>query len=283
MQQEQVTQNPVPNPTRNRRCEFCKCNSHTLAKCDNENIWVMISQITDFTNYFFEERYRSALDDSSNITYVYEELNKLLKVEMKVMNSYVVPPPNLQIVGYSILNKLQLVQRFISISLYKIYEKHEARLGREDQLFPREIVLLMKDESLYWRNVTSGIPINEAGEIFRDSLLKYLVCANKFPITNKYIEETSKKEEILKQETLFVDCCVCMESKETVHSIQLNCCHEFCGDCITQLIEKYSINYQQNRQNPSCPLCRNQISMIKTMSNSIHSNLKKYCSLSENN
>jgi hypothetical protein len=53
-----------------------------------------------------------------------------------------------------------------------------------------------------------------------------------------------------------IECPICMETKETPNIITTTCSHQFCKECITNLLHKTT----RNRCN--CPLCRNPIHKI---------------------
>jgi hypothetical protein len=61
-----------------------------------------------------------------------------------------------------------------------------------------------------------------------------------------------------------LNCCVCMETRESSQICQLNCCHKFCYECTLQHINK---NRSTNCE-PCCPLCRKNIKSV-TVQNKI--------------
>ena len=65
---------------------------------------------------------------------------------------------------------------------------------------------------------------------------------------NKLNKGLRKKEE----------CNICYEKQSKCNFINLNCNHNFCKDCIKQLI---TINIEKNK---CCPFCRGKISKIET-------------------
>lgn len=52
------------------------------------------------------------------------------------------------------------------------------------------------------------------------------------------------------------DCCICMETKQNDHFCKLNCSHQFCGECISTMMNSNNIAF------PCCPLCRTSITQI---------------------
>lgn len=68
------------------------------------------------------------------------------------------------------------------------------------------------------------------------------------------------------------ECCICMDEKQT-NMCKLNCSHEFCVDCISQLLDKC---LNENKQ-PTCPLCREKIDEIYTQKLENMDKLNIYC------
>lgn len=73
------------------------------------------------------------------------------------------------------------------------------------------------------------------------------------------------------------ECCICMEDKQTekYEICKLSCGHEFCVDCIAQLLQKSLNDYRE----PCCPLCRGNIGYIYTQKLIDMYKLNQYCEL----
>ena len=78
---------------------------------------------------------------------------------------------------------------------------------------------------------------------------------------------------VLKDEDEKVDDCpICYENIKCVDLITLNCSHQFCGVCITNILEKHN-----NTTNPTCPLCRTFMYNFDIKNTEIYNLVEKYC------
>ena len=65
------------------------------------------------------------------------------------------------------------------------------------------------------------------------------------------------------------ECPICLENV-TIHNIvELNCKHEFCGDCLSEQLKTTS-----GRREPCCALCRTDMVTFKTQSQEIYDNIR---------
>ncbi len=72
------------------------------------------------------------------------------------------------------------------------------------------------------------------------------------------------------------DCCICMRDDVKISDlVKLNCCHQFCGECVTKTLETHSSDI-----NPvSCALCRANVTRIDVNSSDCFTMVSKFCKI----
>ena len=72
------------------------------------------------------------------------------------------------------------------------------------------------------------------------------------------------------------DCCICMRDDVKISDlVKLNCCHQFCGECITKTLEKHSSDIKP----VSCALCRATVTQINVNSSDCFNMVSKFCNI----
>ena len=89
--------------------------------------------------------------------------------------------------------------------------------------------------------------------------IKFNITANLCVETELELEELNLEEE----------CSICLDEKNKINMVTLNCQHKFCGSCISQTLKKYNQNNA-----PSCALCRTKIEFISVKNEELLSILK---------
>ena len=92
---------------------------------------------------------------------------------------------------------------------------------------------------------------------FIDTTPDYSLLDN-FHVTNLNNNITIIPERFSASEEEQFDCFICMENRENDKFCQLNCDHYFCVTCIRTIIHLPQVF--------NCPLCREKVTSIKTMS-----------------
>jgi hypothetical protein len=70
------------------------------------------------------------------------------------------------------------------------------------------------------------------------------------------------------------NCCICMcDDVKISDLVKLNCCHQFCGECITKTLEKHSSDIKP----VSCALCRATVTRIDVNSSDCFNVISKFC------
>ena len=72
------------------------------------------------------------------------------------------------------------------------------------------------------------------------------------------------------------DCCICMRDDVKISDlVKLNCCHQFCGECVTKTLE----NHSSNKKPVSCALCRANVTRIDGNSSDCFNMVSKFCNI----
>lgn len=82
--------------------------------------------------------------------------------------------------------------------------------------------------------------------------------------TRKFNIATRVREE--NNEQIKIECNICYELCNNKNFIKLNCNHEFCKECIKNILKSCKSNFKE----PCCAYCREEINMITYKSETIH-------------
>jgi hypothetical protein len=101
-------------------------------------------------------------------------------------------------------------------------------------------------------------------------LIEYLE-RQKTDIPKKYHIVVAVKEiDYIKDSEECTECFICYNEKSRKEYIELNCKHEFCGECIVSTIKN------TKAETPVCPLCREAVSKVTLHDRAEETELSKY-------
>jgi hypothetical protein len=69
------------------------------------------------------------------------------------------------------------------------------------------------------------------------------------------------------------ECPICYELTKCSDCVKLNCGHDFCGNCVEQILKTHNNMYQS----PCCALCRTTISNVEVCCENMLGNIQQYC------
>jgi hypothetical protein len=69
-----------------------------------------------------------------------------------------------------------------------------------------------------------------------------------------YLNITNIKPDNISNENI---CAICLDTLNIQNSVVLNCCHQFCEECINKLLHNHN-----TLKEPTCPLCRTEITEL---------------------
>jgi hypothetical protein len=96
---------------------------------------------------------------------------------------------------------------------------------------------------------------------------------NIIPYLNPVSNDVSNNDVSNKDETV-TDCSICLREDIKISDlVKLNCCHQFCGECITKTLEKHSSDIKP----VSCALCRATVTRIDVNSSDCFNVISKFC------
>jgi hypothetical protein len=130
---------------------------------------------------------------------------------------------------------------------------------------------ILNSESLYNYTEQTEYTFNNinSNEFYNDNLDNTSISLRKHNIIVYYLHSS-----------LFnineIECCICMEDKQSNNNkniCKFNCNHEFCVECICNLLKKTLIEEKEI----SCPLCREKITDICTQKIENMELLNQYC------
>ena len=70
------------------------------------------------------------------------------------------------------------------------------------------------------------------------------------------------------------ECAICLETECVYNLVKLNCGHEFCGQCITQVLKT-----NKNKKSINCALCRDKVNTIDVNSFKVYDLMVNNCIL----
>ena len=75
---------------------------------------------------------------------------------------------------------------------------------------------------------------------------------------------------------IVTDCCICLREDIKISDlVKLNCCHQFCGECVTKTLETHSSDIHP----VSCALCRANVTRIDVNSSDCFTMVSKFCKI----
>lgn len=93
------------------------------------------------------------------------------------------------------------------------------------------------------------------------------------PVSNDVNNDVNNKED---NDKIVADCSICLREDIKISDlVKLNCCHQFCGECVTKTLETHSSDI-----NPvSCALCRANVTRIDVNSSDCFTMVSKFCKI----
>jgi hypothetical protein len=70
------------------------------------------------------------------------------------------------------------------------------------------------------------------------------------------------------------DCPICYETVKILDSVKMGCGHKFCGECITQTLQKHN-----KRNEPCCAMCRGKMETCVVKKQEIYDKIVEYCNM----
>jgi hypothetical protein len=130
---------------------------------------------------------------------------------------------------------------------------------------------LLEAEQNYWLNISNGVTMEYASEIYNALLNRIMLNATirdtaimnnltSLPIVP--LIETMDVQMMPIEKLNFEDdfeCCICFETLNELDSVELNCAHSFCGVCVSKTIK----TCEKNHTRPNCALCRSEYTQLK--------------------
>jgi hypothetical protein len=268
-----VIAQPARRPRAPPKCGYCAVPGHTVRSCNDPEVMNTLRQLHQMVN-----RYPT-----------YETvINWLHTLDVKVLQlivskyTYTAYRKNskqmcIDILSVAISDNYREEERRMMISLQSVFRYGDMLiwtavqgLQNVPQLYRQYCAQFMEDE-------TNPLPTEEECQILVSSIQNHYISQNisyytakRFNgfIMYKYDEfrrgtartTSNAIKYVLTRKTITIpiqiECPICMETKETPNIITTTCSHQFCKECITNLVHKTP----RNRCN--CPLCRNPIHKI---------------------
>jgi len=217
-----------------RKCSFCRCQGHNITTCNNTMLMTVNSYLMYLKNHFM----------------VLYEGNRILAVEEFEKYLYTV-------CGQS--NDNIKILRYVACRFYR------ARLRGFLQITINKILLALFDIDIEWLTFHeyNFVPFNEhtpirLSAILTGILLNYSLSANNANFDSNIIF-THHEIKVIKTELYNEnkdttnECSICYESVEKLKCVSFECEHEYCINCVEQML---------NKKHNTCPYCRKQIKKI---------------------
>ena len=229
------------------QCSFCNCYGHNITMCND-------SRITDFEEEC--QISKSFCEMTENSREIFKEwlMAYSIEVDVFVVRAFAISKCNCR----ANLAIDILIDRIVSY----MYQEHipfptilsEDILTQDAISFYMELEIIMSLISL--QNEDYSTLMNSNSNI------------NQFNIT-AIVEEIE-----LKQGDEFCECAICYEDNlQKKNFVTLNCKHQFCKDCFKSSVK----NTPQNKELPSCALCRADISSITVHDESVKGDIAEFC------
>ena len=96
---------------------------------------------------------------------------------------------------------------------------------------------------------------------------------NIIPYLNPLSNDVNNNED---NDKIVTDCCICLREDIKISDlVKLNCCHQFCGECVTKTLETHSSDIHP----VSCALCRANVTQIDVNSSDCFTMVSKFCKI----
>jgi len=214
-----------------RRCSCCRSEQHNITQCNSQ---ILLDFKENLINRRNELREIPSIDFNDKISYfetwLYGQDHNLIK-------SY-----SMRFCGSYSRNSLELCVTKI-VSLIWNVERNPNRSIHEYVSLPRV-----------------NIP-QDSLDILELRLAEFLSELRNNPLDSSENRKYNIRVEIDTSDDnleTIENCNICYEEKKNCHMVTLNCNHNFCGDCVSQILKKCdTISF------PNCAMCRTKIHSFK--------------------
>ena len=221
-------------------CSFCCGRNHTIRFCDSPLIIILQQNMAYYYYTILEQSVELELNDQETEARFVSYINDICTYrELRVLSVTCTEAPT------SGINKLQYAH------ILYVYYNHVLNSIVE------QVRNLESDfDSVATSNTNSTNNVNSLEK-------KYNIIPYLNPGSNNIDNDVN-------------DCCICMRDDVKISDIvKLNCCHQFCGECVTRTLEKHS----SNKKLVSCALCRANVTRIDVNSSECFNMVSKFCNI----
>jgi hypothetical protein len=270
-----------------RKCGFCKLSGHTISSCQDPSIIQL----------------KADAQNAGDFCVAYGSLRYL----KAWLNQCTIPKLRILLGSTPEISEANTLKEQYCIELIKLY--YTDRLtepGIKERLkeqLPQEIVSNIRETIIEWTNLriirmtvrerrhASNIrdeiriyDIDTAMANIRDQYnrlyqeredLIYAISERQLEIDNYDKTRSPKKFNIVaklkedKDESC-IDCPICFDSIPKKDMITTNCNHDYCGACLTNYFNGLSCT-----KDPSCPLCREQITQLQFKNKTLFNDIRE--------
>ena len=232
-----------------RKCSFCNCQGHNVSSCNDETLvnnnrfliylknnlltrynGNRILAINDFEKHMYD--FYTRIDDYDPIEYSFAKKKLLRAIGCRFYNI------RLRSVLITTINKIIL--RLFDIDITWIIS-HNYNFIPFNENTPIRISAIFQGILLNMTNAFYNIMNNNDND--NNDIIKYEIKLE----PNKNTSSNNNE----------MECGICYNSFEKSNSALLECRHEYCIECVFQLVSKKHTN---------CPHCRNNINVISCFS-----------------
>ena len=253
-----------------RRCSFCKHISHNILTCND-------SRLIEFENLCSIKKCSlTILNIRNNNNYSIFQFKQWL-CSYYLENEMLVKSFAISRCGAISRNNISICVDKITDYIYENNETSESEfislLDNNDNNIINNIHndndnnIITSIESLlilYNNTQTNNNNQVDTAHIDRDILISYILFREQNIIqkTKYNITLSTNNLQDINELNKICECSICYEDNlNEINFVKLNCNHEFCKDCLIQVIKKCNTNNK-----PCCALCRSKILSIETKS-----------------
>ena len=239
-------------------CSFCKSTNHNIKKCADPNIYNLYRKIIEIYTNIIISQYENILERfilMISIEFNVKELRSVVSRFLKLNSN---------------LTKLNLIK--------KLYENFSTPNQVDEQdaidITMIDYIPILERRPERRRSIV-GLGLNNY--LFRETGYpedpeKYnikLICTDYINDNfNDNFNDNSIKNYYDKE------CAICLETECVYNLVKLNCGHEFCGQCITQVLKT-----NKNKKSINCALCRDKVNTIDVNSFKVYDLMVNNCIL----
>jgi len=261
-------------------CKYCDQVGHSINNCNSIQAVNLKLEMEQFANNNITERYQNIytyiLSDPWNNS-LYEKLMSLAKIELAMLNYE----------SEFFVSKKTLAANYIVNCIRTTYIFY-ARGSQPNRRMSVSKMKIMMAEMVYWENIAEGISDEVANRILERDIQSCLAMSHKeiykfniatvLKVYNRIDYHWEYGTDLTEIKDTMIDCPVCLETQLFTQCVSLKCDHQFCGTCFEKILEKCSIEYNETKNVPTCPLCRENVSeIICTDPQLFDCRIGKYC------